>query len=654
MKISNITRLASVVLIFIVTMLATALIWSLQKLDSAFDVKDNYHLFKEDIHQQLENPVTQYLMSGDATLLTTLTDNIETLKTATLEKLPPAIQQEVLEKLEVIKNNTLINLRAAGKLSQPEVLLINNERELKDTIASVREYALQANAQQATLLKDYLNTLLDLQSNLIALSQDRQNYFKTSNDESLDLIQNHLNSLGKVANKLAGLPRLGVYKDEEEDDLSALLGLSLEDDSSAKEEAGEEPISNIKSLINRYPKELDNAKKFSAQKHSADSQATAEVAALKQTIDSISAVINRQYDQIHHTVYLLLGICIALIVITGISMNHLLRKLGKILINLKNYINQLSHGKFSGDIDIRSKVAEVETLNQSIGRLKNFFEKLLNDIHAETEALQSLQRRSIQEAQSLENTVTQQQSATETAAQQISQLNDSFIEVATRASQTSSATQDAEKLTSSGLSGITATGEHIDKLNQEIAVTAESLDALKNDSIAIQNVLGVIQGFAEQTNLLALNAAIEAARAGEAGRGFAVVADEVRNLAANTAKSADEIQHIINRLSSTTENTVAKMAIQQDVALETVELAKDAQEAINVIAQSIGEINEMSILIASSTEEQTSVTAEIMHTIESTNALTQHTQTAAQANKQQAEKLTASSAQLTQLIAQLS
>ncbi|MCP4594931.1 methyl-accepting chemotaxis protein, partial [Neptuniibacter sp.] len=332
---------------------------------------------------------------------------------------------------------------------------------------------------------------------------------------------------------------------------------------------------------------------------------------------------------------------------------YLLRKLGQILIQTTAYIDQLSHGQFSGNINISSRLSEVQTLHLSIERLQAFFSKLLNEIRTETDNLKQLQNNAIQEAGQLESTVNQQQSATESAVVQITQLNGSFMEVATRASQTSSATQDAAQLAVTGYERIKETGNHIDQLNMEIAATSDSLNALQEDSIAIQNVLGVIQGFAEQTNLLALNAAIEAARAGDTGRGFAVVADEVRNLAANTARSADEIQTIINRLSSTTEQTVSKMSVQQQAALDTVELAKEAQQAIKVIRNSISDINDMSVLIASSTEEQTSVTSEIAGTIETTNSLTKYTSAAAETNKKQAEQLSHASEKLTTLIAQL-
>jgi len=149
------------------------------------------------------------------------------------------------------------------------------------------------------------------------------------------------------------------------------------------------------------------------------------------------------------------------------------------------------------------------------------------------------------------------------------------------------------------------------KLAQEVNAAAEVINNLGKDVTSITSVLEVIQGIAEQTNLLALNAAIEAARAGDAGRGFAVVADEVRNLAQRTQTSTKEINSMIERLQKGADDAVAGMNASKAVSNVSMEKAQDAMEALNRVADAITSISQMTMQIATASEEQTSVTEEL-------------------------------------------
>ncbi|MFB0705864.1 methyl-accepting chemotaxis protein, partial [Pseudomonas protegens] len=151
----------------------------------------------------------------------------------------------------------------------------------------------------------------------------------------------------------------------------------------------------------------------------------------------------------------------------------------------------------------------------------------------------------------------------------------------------------------------------IHSLIEDVNVTSMSLDRLQHDAQSIVGVLDVIRSIAEQTNLLALNAAIEAARAGEAGRGFAVVADEVRALASRTQNSTQEIQGMINRLQSGTSAAVKAMVSSSEKGKISGGQANEAGDSLDAMAQLVSTINGMGAQIATAAEEQTAVAEEI-------------------------------------------
>ncbi|MBD8098359.1 methyl-accepting chemotaxis protein [Pseudomonas fluorescens] len=207
--------------------------------------------------------------------------------------------------------------------------------------------------------------------------------------------------------------------------------------------------------------------------------------------------------------------------------------------------------------------------------------------------------------------LTQQNNEIEQAATAVNEMTSAVEEVARNAVSTSEASRNATTSAGDGRDLVQETVSAIERMSGDVQATATLIGELANESRDIGKVLDVIRGLADQTNLLALNAAIEAARAGEAGRGFAVVADEVRALAHRTQQSTSEIERMIGSIQAGTEHAVDSMRNSTERAESTLNIAKGAGLSLDTINTAIVEINERNLVIASAAEEQAQVAREV-------------------------------------------
>ncbi len=235
--------------------------------------------------------------------------------------------------------------------------------------------------------------------------------------------------------------------------------------------------------------------------------------------------------------------------------------------------------------------------------------------------------------------VVRQQSETQQVATAMNEMSATVQEVAKNAANAATAATEADDQAKNGHDVVNDTVETINELASEVSDTSEVIERLKGDSISIGAVLDVIRDIAEQTNLLALNAAIEAARAGEQGRGFAVVADEVRTLASRTQQSTQEINGMIERLQSGANEAVNAMEQGRSKAEATVEQAQKAGQALNAITQVVYNIKAMNMQIASAADEQSATAEEINRNIVNISEVADETAAGAQQTSRASEEL---------------
>jgi len=244
----------------------------------------------------------------------------------------------------------------------------------------------------------------------------------------------------------------------------------------------------------------------------------------------------------------------------------------------------------------------------------------------------------------------QQNNNTSFVVSAIDEMANTIQLVAQNSSDAASAAKQADELVENGTVVVNKTISVLDNLASSVEESSAVIQRLESHTESIGMVLEVIKGIADQTNLLALNAAIEAARAGEQGRGFAVVADEVRTLASRTQKSTEEINEMIERLQEEAKNAVNAMTNGREQAQQGVEQASRTSEAFNSITESVAVINEMNSHIANAGEQQKSVINEIQKTVNNIAEIASETTEDSSSISTYCQELVDSSNQLRQLV----
>ncbi|MEX5351986.1 methyl-accepting chemotaxis protein [Pseudomonas juntendi] len=354
------------------------------------------------------------------------------------------------------------------------------------------------------------------------------------------------------------------------------------------------------------------------------------------------------------TVWLGLLVMLASALLVGLFSLWLVnRSLVEPIRGLIDYVAQLSQGRFAARVDSR-RADELGRLARAANTLRDFLAETIGRLKGNADDLENAsgQLRSI--AGDMARGSDDQFQRTDQVATAMHEMSATAQEVARHAAEAARAADDADHSAQAGEQVMQATIDIIARVNHEIAGTATVIRDLEHDSTRIGKVLEVIRGIAEQTNLLALNAAIEAARAGEAGRGFAVVADEVRSLALRTASSIAEIQQIIEAVQSGALEAVKAIENGQRRSEEGAEQVQQAGQMLQRITMAVEAIRDMNRQIATAAEEQTSVAEDISRNLVEITRIATANQQAVQDTEQAGQRLQGLSGQLGEVTSRLS
>ncbi|MES9925363.1 MAG: methyl-accepting chemotaxis protein [Candidatus Thiodiazotropha endolucinida] len=310
---------------------------------------------------------------------------------------------------------------------------------------------------------------------------------------------------------------------------------------------------------------------------------------------------------------------------------------------------QLSEGDLGARVEYSNK-DELGRIASAFNKMADKFHDTINEVKDSVSQLASAAEETSTVTTQTTQGISQQLTETSQVATAMNEMSATVQEVARNAVDAAEAAREADNTFHQGKQVIDKVIDAIGELAKEVEQAAGVIQQLESESMNIGSVLDVIKSIAEQTNLLALNAAIEAARAGEQGRGFAVVADEVRTLAGRTQESTQEIEEMISKLQSGANNAVKVMAEGKEMTQVGVEQAAAAGEALQTINTAVEQISNMNTQIASAAEEQSSVTEEINRSIVSINEVAEQSAAGAQQTSQASDDLAKLAEQLKGLV----
>ncbi|PKF60741.1 hypothetical protein CW745_12760 [Psychromonas sp. psych-6C06] len=614
MSINFLTKLITTSIAILLLFISIFIVWAWQAMDRPYQINNEYHQIKSTLNQNIAIPLEQYLNSGDAGILLHAEKQLNELKKQPINWLSKK-QLNTINQTITHLETAIQEARAAGKLAaQPEALLVNNELERRNIIDDFINI-LSKSSEPLTVKSEYQTILLTVSLQLQKVGHLRQRYISDNNESIKATLLDANNDIKKSVKSLYQLPDLGVIESEEVDEFSfddpEVIDLALLN------------IDELYSLSNRYEKELVNTINMLKAVTESRLDLSKSFDNLTNNFAQFASVVELQKQQITNKVKIIGAIALLLFIIMITLMVVLQLKSLAFIRQLTPFFNRLASGDFSQSLNIESQLSEIKSVKKRSLHLQEYLATLTNSLQQQSQqaltASNELQKRTQQANQSSEL----QRQQTELVIVAIGQLSNSFNEVTQNASETSQQTDKAVKLVSKADQALDIEAGKTRQLADNILSLSKLVEKLSTDTHSINNVLDVINNVSEQTNLLALNAAIEAARAGEQGRGFAVVADEVRALAIRTADSTGEIQAIINQLTNTAKQANDYVLQQSRVATDCAEHSLAVKVELKSVAEIIDNIYVYNSSIASATEEQAMTINEVA---QNTKTIEQHTQ----------------------------
>lgn len=361
-------------------------------------------------------------------------------------------------------------------------------------------------------------------------------------------------------------------------------------------------------------------------------------AAYDAILPSMVTLLNERNNADHLTLWLSLALTVGVLAAVGYLFAGLYVSIDRNINLTKDATQRLAEGDLTTRLQIQTR-DEMRGIADSFNSMAQHMQEMINGIVSSAMLIGTASEQvSVSAVHSAEN-IDRQRNETDMVATAMNQMAATVHEVANNTTSAATAATKAEHEVRSGMGVVENTVSRINQLAGEVNTAASVIAQLENDAQSIGAILDVIKSIAEQTNLLALNAAIEAARAGEQGRGFAVVADEVRTLASRTQQSTVEIEAMIAKLQTQASHAARSMQEGSHSAEASVNQAKLTAQSLQNISMAVGTINEMNALIASAAVQQSATTEEMNRNVSNIRDLAEQTANGANHTKQVSHEL---------------